>query len=845
MVNNPSVMGQQAGGHLGGPGVGMGNTGQYENLLAYQNSEQLHLLHQQQHLQLQEHQLQQKLLLIQQQQRMQQQLIVANQQFTYRSQQQQQQALAASASSSSGRPPQTMTSIIDLSGVDSGDDAADSNVFDVAEIRRATGFDEESLMLRPVESAGLLSAYGAPLLPSLKLDSTMHRDYIAAVETVYQGGKRSDSGSRVSEGRDDISTLLTALPPSSTATSSCRSSSGGGKAPSASKPTVENQDPVESEKGPGSDPVSVASEESQAEEKGYAEEAGGGEGKGKGKAVQTSEYWHDESGLTVSTSATPASSASEVAAVADQSNADSHSEESTKPPSSAPQAQAQVTGDTPMDVVAEAVVETVKQAEETAASSSDPLPTAKPREGLVVSTQEAEQEAASTMTDPSVPVRRPSISERPVAASPCAVLRLQQQQQLQVLQMMQPPVIKSFTPAGPNKKEVLYTDIMISIPGGKPPINMSTTSNGYLIWRSTVNPHPGIAGGFLTHFSGELLLGINGRSAKGLSVIEVMDTITRSVENVIVVVRRMFSSEAVLHSWLKSISGPGKGPGKDKGQGQGSSSAAAGPASGLTSTAPSSSSGSSSSAGSSSAASSGTSSATLSQSHLPTLPSPESSPSETAEPITESESEIDSSESYDCSDIAYVGPEYCWNMGLRQAVGAAVIPADDSNVPFVEVRLDAAKIPSSRRPNAASTDVLCGDPESLYQELSRQQPTKGRASNKCRSAPTPAPPVPSISNTESSAPSSSSGPLSCAPSCSSVSLSSPSVPGPSEVPPYQLSTVSTAAAPKKNYAAIRRPVQCFSLLNGQVLQLLCVILFLITILFCPPVLFRTHSLFKS
>ena len=390
---------------------------------------------------------------------MQQQLIVANQQFAYRSQQQQQQALASTvgSSSSSGRPQQLPASIIDLSGVDS-DDAADANGYDVAEIRRATGFDEESLMLRPAESSRLLSAYGAPLLPSLKPDSTMHRDYIAAVETVYQGGKgRSDCGSKGCGGRDDISTLLTALPPPSAVTvtaaatstgccssrSRCGSGSSKEEVPSACGPTVE--EPVVSEKGMDIAPDS--SVENHEEEKGNAEEAGGG-----GVVQATSQYWHDESGLAVSASSLAAINPTEVTSVTDQGNAHRNSEESTKLSSSAPQAQVQETGDVPMEVVAEAVVEAVKQTGETAASSSSHTSTDKPKEGLVVCTEEAEQETATSMTAPHVPVRRPSISERPVAASPSAVLRLQQQQQLQALQMMQPPVIKSFTPAGPGKK---------------------------------------------------------------------------------------------------------------------------------------------------------------------------------------------------------------------------------------------------------------------------------------------------------------------------------------------------------------------------------------------------------
>ena len=45
---------------------------------------------------------------------------------------------------------------------------------------------------------------------------------------------------------------------------------------------------------------------------------------------------------------------------------------------------------------------------------------------------------------------------------------------------------------------------------------------GYLIWRSTIIPHPGLSGSHLTHFSGELLLGIDGKAAKDLSVATVL-----------------------------------------------------------------------------------------------------------------------------------------------------------------------------------------------------------------------------------------------------------------------------------------------------------------------------------
>ena len=47
-------------------------------------------------------------------------------------------------------------------------------------------------------------------------------------------------------------------------------------------------------------------------------------------------------------------------------------------------------------------------------------------------------------------------------------------------------------------------------------------SSGYLIWRSTVIPHPGLYGSHLTHFSGELLLGLDGQAARNLTVEKVL-----------------------------------------------------------------------------------------------------------------------------------------------------------------------------------------------------------------------------------------------------------------------------------------------------------------------------------
>lgn len=443
--SSPSTIGQHVGGHMGGS---MPAVMQYENMISYQNSEQLHLLHQQQHLQLQEHQLQQKLLLIQQQQRMQQQLIAANQQYAFRSQAQQLALAASASSSSSSRPPQTKASVIDLSGIDSGDDTSDSSVLDAAEVRRATGFDEESLMLRPVEGIGLLSAYGAPLLPSLKLDSTMHRDYIAAVETVYQGGKGRS---------DEFSALLTALPRSAPSSSSSSGFSSVAETIPGSEPTI---GVPAVPKGPDPAPASSGASLEEVKDGG---EAGGEERKtaveGGGAVPVTSQYWHDEGGHAVA--ATPADTSADVTANAVQGGVDRNNEDSAagpsvsaNPPVSAP-SQVQ---ETPMEVEEEEeAVETATQAEQSTATSSAPLPAviAAPMEDRAVSLKEAAPVAAASSTVPPVPVPRPAPAINPdsqAAANPSQEVRMQQQQQLQLLQMMQPPVIKSFTPAGPGKK---------------------------------------------------------------------------------------------------------------------------------------------------------------------------------------------------------------------------------------------------------------------------------------------------------------------------------------------------------------------------------------------------------
>lgn len=184
-------------------------------LQTYQQSEQLHMLHTQQHLRLQEAQLQEKLNLVQRQRRMQQNLIAATQQFTYPHQPQQSRTqtlnpgvptegntdgapLAVASGTAlavvSGTPTACPSSeLIDLSNAESSDE----EVIQSADIvpYRAEGFDEEEgaeergISFKPTElpPPSLLS-YGAPLLPSLpslSLNSTMRGHFEAAVATAY------------------------------------------------------------------------------------------------------------------------------------------------------------------------------------------------------------------------------------------------------------------------------------------------------------------------------------------------------------------------------------------------------------------------------------------------------------------------------------------------------------------------------------------------------------------------------------------------------------------------------------------------------------------------------------
>jgi hypothetical protein len=112
--------------------------------------------------------------------------------------------------------------VIDLSAVESDeDDKRDLALLGVPGsdgLRRTSGFDDESLSksLDTVPTGGLdglLSAYSAPLLPSLQPDSTLHSDYYTAVEAVYQ----NKSGSGMS--------TYTAAAANTTSTSSSSSSS--------------------------------------------------------------------------------------------------------------------------------------------------------------------------------------------------------------------------------------------------------------------------------------------------------------------------------------------------------------------------------------------------------------------------------------------------------------------------------------------------------------------------------------------------------------------------------------------------------------------------------------------
>jgi hypothetical protein len=168
--------------------------------LSYQQSEQLHLLHQQQHMELQKQQQLQKNQLIQQQKMIQKMYYEASQRQLAYNATQTANSTKTSTSTSPSFPTQP-NSVIDLSAVESDeDDKRDLALLGVPGsdgLRRTSGFDDESLSksLDTVPTGGLdglLSAYGAPLLPSLQPDSTLHSDYYTAVEAVYQN--KSGSG---------------------------------------------------------------------------------------------------------------------------------------------------------------------------------------------------------------------------------------------------------------------------------------------------------------------------------------------------------------------------------------------------------------------------------------------------------------------------------------------------------------------------------------------------------------------------------------------------------------------------------------------------------------------------
>ena len=214
-------------------------------LQTYQQSEQLHMLHTQQHLRLQEAQLQEKLNLVQRQRRMQQNLIAATQQFTNRDPHlPQQQPLTQTLNTSlpsdgcntegtslavapgipmavvSGTASSCPSSeLIDLSNAESSDEeiahSADIVPYRAEgldeEVRVGEGVGEEERGIanepREVASSSLLTAYGAPLLPSLPsltLNSTMRGHFEAAVPTAYpaKGPSRSaavSAGSNIAD----------------------------------------------------------------------------------------------------------------------------------------------------------------------------------------------------------------------------------------------------------------------------------------------------------------------------------------------------------------------------------------------------------------------------------------------------------------------------------------------------------------------------------------------------------------------------------------------------------------------------------------------------------------------
>ena len=192
--------------------------------LSFQQSEQLHLLHQQQHMELQKQQQLQKNQLIQQQKMIQKMYYEASQRQQAYNATHNANSTKTSTSTSPSFPTQSK-SVIDLSAVESDeDDKRDLALLGVPGsdgLRRTNGFDDESLS-KPLDTVptggldGLLSAYGAPLLPSLRPDSTVHSDYYTAVEAVYQ----NKSGSSMSN--------YTAATATANTTSSSSSSSSSG-----------------------------------------------------------------------------------------------------------------------------------------------------------------------------------------------------------------------------------------------------------------------------------------------------------------------------------------------------------------------------------------------------------------------------------------------------------------------------------------------------------------------------------------------------------------------------------------------------------------------------------------
>jgi len=79
------------------------------------------------------------------------------------------------------------------------------------------------------------------------------------------------------------------------------------------------------------------------------------------------------------------------------------------------------------------------------------------------------------------------------------------------------PAIQQFP--GPHGAPMFFADMSVSLPrgGGQPLVAMVPSErNGYLAWVSTTAPHPRLSG-FISRFDGEIVLGVGGLSAHGMT----------------------------------------------------------------------------------------------------------------------------------------------------------------------------------------------------------------------------------------------------------------------------------------------------------------------------------------